>query len=157
MKTLLIGLAAAGLVGVGTARADQPATQSSQTQSPSTGSSMSQSPSTTSPTTSSAQAGTTASASKELSGVVKDVDKDKHSLKISSESGADQELKVADSAKITRDGSQASLDQIKEGDQVRASFDASGTQASTIEVNSKQKMKTDKKDKSDTKSESKKY
>ncbi len=157
MKTLLIGLAAAGLVGVGTARADQPATPSSQTQSPSTGSSMSQSPSTTSPTTSSAQAGTAASASKELSGVVKDVDKDNHSLKISSGVGADQELKVADSATITRDGSQASLDQIKEGDQVRASFDASGTQASTIEVNSKQKMKTDDKDKSDTKSESKKY
>jgi Cu/Ag efflux protein CusF len=156
MKTLLIGLAAAGLVGIGTARADQPATKSSTTQSRSTASSTSQSPSST--TSSSAQAGT-ASASKELSGVVKDVDKDKHSLKISSPTGADQELKVADSAKITRDGSKASLDQIKEGDQVRASFDASGSQASTIEVNSKDKMKTDHKDKSeksDTKSESKK-
>src|SRR5438445_296305 len=50
-------------------------------------------------------------------------------------------------------GSRIGLDQIKEGDQVRASFDASGNQASKIEVTSKQKagdkseMKTQSKDK----------
>ena len=76
----------------------------------------------------------------------------KRSLTISSETGGEQQLKVADSATITRDGTQAGLDQIKEGDQVRASFDASGNQASKLEVSSKQKgdkseMKTQSKDK----------
>jgi len=85
------------------------------------------------------------------------VDKDKKSLKVSSPTGGEQELKVADSATITRDGSQAALDQIKEGDQVRASFDASGSQASKIDVSSKQKAKSDDMGKSDSKSEGKKY
>jgi Cu/Ag efflux protein CusF len=165
MRTLLIGVAAAGLVGATTANAgEQPSTsdkstaqtsqsQSSQTQSPSGQSSKDQTPSSqtsTSQGTSSA-AGTTASASKELSGVVKKVDKDKRSLKISSTTGGEQELKVADGATITRDGAQAGLDQIKEGDQVRASFDASGSQASKIEVNSKMKSG----EKSETKPQSK--
>jgi len=181
MKTLLIGMAAAGLVGATTARAgEQPSTsdksaaqpstsdksaaqpstsdksaaqpsqsQPSQTQSPAGKSSMDQTPPSQSSASSSAT-GTTASASKELSGVVKKVDKDKRSLKISSATGGEQELKVADSATITRDGTQSGLDQIKEGDQVRASFDASGNQASKIEVNSKQKADT-----SDTKTQSK--
>ena len=166
MKTLLIGMAAAGLVGATTARAgEQPSTsdkstsdksasdksaaqptqsQPPQTQSPA-GQSMDKAPSSQSSAT-----GTTASASKELSGVVKKVDKDKRSLKISSATGGEQELKVADSATITRDGTQSGLDQIKEGDQVRASFDASGSQVSKIEVNSKQKADT-----SDTKTQSK--
>src|SRR5439155_16707440 len=122
--------------------------QPSQTQSPA-GQSMDKAPSSQS-STSSSTTGTTASASKELSGVVKKVDKDKRSLKISSATGGEQELKVADSATITRDGTQSALDQIKEGDQVRASFDASGNQASKIEVNSKQKADT-----SDMKTQSK--
>jgi Cu/Ag efflux protein CusF len=117
---------------------------------------MSQTPSSQTSTSQSAssQTGTTASASNELSGVVKKVDKDKRSLKVSSPAGGDQELKVADSATITRDGSQAALDQIKEGDQVRASFDASGSQASKIDVTSKQKAKSDGMGKSDSKSDS---
>jgi Cu/Ag efflux protein CusF len=154
MRTLLIGIAAAGLVGATTAKAgEQPSTsdksaaqpsqsQTSQTQSPS-GKSMDQAPSSQSSASTSAT-GTTASASKELSGVVKKVDKDKRSLKISSATG-EQELKLAETATITRDGTQAGLDQIKEGDQVRASFDASGS-PNKIEVSSKQKA-----DKSDTK------
>jgi len=171
MKTFLIGMAAAGLVGVTTARAEQQtsttdkstATTSSPTQTQKSGdSSMSQTPSSSSQTSTSPAAssgtgatgsasssgtGATASASSELSGVVKKDDKDKHSLKISSSTGSDQAQKVADSATITRDGSQAGLDQIKEGDQVRASFDASGSKVSKIEVTSKQKVKTDDKDK----------
>ena len=75
---------------------------------------------------------------------MKKVDKDKQSLKISSTTGAEQELKVGSSATITRDGSQATLDQIKEGDQVRASLNASGDQASKIEVQSKAKSSDDK-------------
>src|SRR5712691_3173871 len=121
MKAFLIGLAAAALAAVPMARAQQPSSTS---------------PSSTSPSASS-PTGTTASASNELSGVVKKVDKDKKSLKVSSPAGGEQELKVADSATITRDGNTAALDQIKEGDQVRASFDASGTQASKIDVSSK--------------------
>src|SRR2546422_10992056 len=168
MKTLLIGMAAAGLVGVTMARAGEQKSsstdksaaqttpsQSSQTQTPSDQSSSMNQPSSQTSTgqASSSATGTTASASKELSGVVKEVNKDKRSLKISSETGGEQQLKVADSANITRDGTQAGLDQIKEGDQVRASFDASGNQASKIEVTSKQKagdqseMKTQSKDK----------
>jgi hypothetical protein len=65
-----------------------------------------------------------------------------------------QDLKVAQSATITRDGSQAGLDQIKEGDQVRASFDATGAQASKIEVSSKSKAGDTSKS-SDTKSQNK--
>src|SRR5439155_27336296 len=114
-------------------------------------SSMSQTPSSsretsTSPASSSGT-GATASASSELSGVVKKIDKDKHSLKISSSTGSEQELKVADSATITRDGKQAGLHQIKEGDQVRATCDASGSNVWKIEVTSKQKVKAHDKDK----------
>jgi Cu/Ag efflux protein CusF len=174
MKTLLIGMAAAGLVGATTARAgeqpstsdksaaqpttqDKSAAQPTQSQTPQTqtpaGQSMDQAPSSQSSASSTAT-GTTASATKELSGVVKKVDKDKRSLKISSTTGGEQELKLAESATITRDGAQAGLDQIKEGDQVRASFDASGNQASKIEVNSKKADKSDMKT-SDSKTQSK--
>lgn len=180
MKTFLIGVAAAGLVGVTIASAEEQSksqtTSSSQSSTtlPSTGQPSSQpssqpsttlpssQPSTTLPSSqtstsqaSSGQTGTTASASNELSGVVKKIDKDKRSLKISSLTGKDQDLKVATSATITRDGTQSSLDQIKEGDEVRASFDASGSQVSKIDVNSKQKMKSGDKDKSDSKPQSK--
>jgi len=174
MKTLLIGMAAAGLVGVTSARAEQqsstsqsstststsptaqtPPSQPSQTQSPSSSMGQTQTPSSQTSTSqaSSSPSGTTASASHELSGVVKKIDKDKRSLKISSATGGEQELKVPQSATITRDGTQAGLDQIKEGDQVRASFDASGSQASTIDVTSKQGSKM--KDQSDTKTKDK--
>ncbi len=158
MKAFLIGLAAAALAAVPMARAQQPSSTSPSSTSPSASSQTSTSQS------ASSQTGTTASASNELSGVVKKVDKDKKSLKVSSPTGGEQELKVADSATITRDGNKAALDQIKEGDQVRASFDASGTQASKIDVSSKHKAKSDdmgksdhKSDSSDSKSEGKKY
>lgn len=169
MKALLIGIAAAGLVGVtGVSAHDQkkdktaedtsssstkttasdssmsqtPSSSSSATQSPSSSSTATQSPSSSS--SSATTAGTSASASNELSGTVKKVDKDKQSLKISSTTGAEKELKLGSSVLITRDGSQATLDQIKEGDQVRASLNASGDQASKIEVQSKAKSSDDK-------------
>jgi Cu/Ag efflux protein CusF len=174
MKALLIGLAAAALAAVPVARAEQqgstdktPPQASSSSQSstspsagsstsPKSDSSMTQTPSSQTSTSQSAssQTGTTASASNELSGEVKKVDKDKKSLKVSSPTGGEQELKVADGATITRDGNQAALDQIKEGDKVRASLDASGSQASKIEVSSKQKAKSDGMSKSDSKSDS---
>src|SRR5437899_9278848 len=120
MKTFLIGMAAAGLVGATTARAgEQPSTsdksaaqptqsQTPQTQSPA-GQSMDQAPSSQSSASSTAT-GTTASATKELSGVVKKVDKDKRSLKISSTTGGEQELTLAESATITSESAHAGLD-----------------------------------------------
>src|SRR6266850_1015919 len=133
MKTLLIGAAAAGLVGVTAAAAQS----------------------------SSGQTSTTASAGSELSGEVKKVDKDKQSVKISSPTSGDQELKIGPGATIMRDGTQASLDQVKEGDQVRASFDPSSKQATKLDVQSKSKDTKDKqgssKSDSPSKSDSKKY
>ena len=64
------------------------------------------------------------------------------------------ELKISDSATIvTPDGSQAGLEQLKEGDQVRASLDPSSNQATKLEVVSKDKDKSGKSDKSDSKSD----
>jgi len=106
------------------------------------------------------QAGTTASATKdvankELSGVVKKVDKDKQSLKVLSSAGVEQDVKIAPSATITRDGTQVTeLEQLKEGDEVRASFDPSSNQATKLDVQSKQTMEKDK-GKSETKTEGK--
>jgi Cu/Ag efflux protein CusF len=85
----------------------------------------------------------------ELSGVVKKVDSAKRSVRISSSTRGEQELTLSPNAAIVRDGNQISLDQLKEGDQVRASLDPSSSQATKINVESKQS--TDQtKSKSDT-------
>jgi hypothetical protein len=73
----------------------------------------------------------------ELSGELKSIDKTKRSLTIFSPSTGVRDLKLSASAAIVRDGSSASLDQLQEGDQVRASFDPLGKQATAIEVHSK--------------------
>ncbi len=141
MRTLLIGVAAVGLTAAATASAQQrsttenPSAQGSSSQSAATQSPSSQS--STSPSSAS-QTGTTGSASAELSGIVKEVDKDKGAVKISSAAGGEQELKIAPSATITRDGMQAGLDQLKEGDDVRASLDPTSNQATRLEVQSNQ-------------------
>jgi len=106
----------------------------------------------------SSQAGTTASASKDLAnkellGVVKKIDKDKRSLKVLA-AGVEQDVKIAPSATITRDGIQAGLEQLNEGDEVRASFDPTSNQATKLDVQSKQMMETSKA-KSETKPDSK--
>jgi Cu/Ag efflux protein CusF len=162
MKTLLIGVAAAGFLAVvtsanaGEEKSSTTAQGSTATQAPADKSSATQTPP--------SQAGTTASASKELSGVVKKVDKDKRSLKVLSSAGVEQDVKIAPTATITRDGIQAGLEQLKEGDEVRASFDPSSLQATKLEVQStqmkdkgKSEMKLDTKTdmKTDTKTESK--
>jgi len=159
MRTLLIGIAAAGFVAaVTSANAAEPtsttAQGSSATPAPADKSSATQTPP--------SDTGTTASASKELtgkelSGVVKKVDKDKRSLKVLSSAGVEQDVKIAPSATITRDGTQvAELEQLKEGDEVRASFDPSSNQATKIDVQStKMKDKGKSEMKLDTKSESK--
>jgi len=144
MKTLLIGAAIAGLVAVPLARAGEQPSTTDKTSAQQSSSSQTTAPSQATPS----QTGVTATASKDLSGTVKKVDQGKRSLKISSAAGGEQEVKVAEGAKIvTSDGAQASLGEIKEGDQVRASFDSSSDQASQIEVSSKQKVKADEKSK----------
>ncbi len=170
MRLLIIGAAVAGLVGItagaqatGKPRDQTSSGQSSATQTPSSSSSATQSPSgsSTASQTSSTQTGTTASSTTELSGVVKDVDKDKRSVKISSPAGTEKEVKIAEGATITRGGTQAGIDQLKEGDQVRVSLDPNGTEATRIEVQSKQmhdkhdQGKKDDKGKSDSGSETK--
>ena len=77
-------------------------------------------------------------------------------MRISSTTGGDQELKLSSDAKITRDGTQVSLDQLKEGDQVRASFDPSSNQATSIQLESKEstdQSKTKSMDQTKTKSD----
>jgi len=154
MRTLFIGVAAAGFVAAVTSAnaAEQSSTTaqgSTATQAPAGQPAATQTPP--------SQTGTSASASKELaskelSGVVKKVDKDKQSLKVLSSAGVEQDVKIAPSATITRDGTKAELEQLKEGDEVRASFDPSSNQATKLDVRSKQA--TDK-GKSETKTESK--
>jgi Cu/Ag efflux protein CusF len=153
-KTLLIGVAAVGLVAAAASANAQSSTSaqgSSATQAPSSPSSATQAPSapTQAPPAAtqapSSQTGTTASANKELatkelSGVVKKIDKDKRSLKISSPAGVEQDVKLAASATITRDGTKAGFDQLKEGDDIRASFDPTSDQATKLDVQSKQMM-----------------
>jgi Cu/Ag efflux protein CusF len=88
-----------------------------------------------------AQTAPSAASKNEVSGVVKKVDRSNHSVQISSSGGGEQELKLSPSATITRDGNQMSLDQLKEGDQVRASFDPSLNEALSIQVTPESKTK----------------
>src|SRR5205823_13770003 len=84
-------------------------------------------------------------ASKELSGTVKKIDKDKRSLKVLSSAGVEQDVKIAPSATITRDGAPvAELEQLKAGDEVRASYDTSSNEVIKLDVRSKQTMEKDK-------------
>jgi Cu/Ag efflux protein CusF len=148
----MIGVVAAGLLAVGAGGGSSPeqstssgSKTSAQTPSQSSSSSASQAPSssssaTQSPSGASSAGQSTAAAGNELSGVVKKVDKDKHSLTISSSTGGEKEVKVADTATIMRDGKSAKLDNIKEGDDVRASLDASSNQANRLTVESKEMM-----------------
>jgi len=77
----------------------------------------------------------------ELAGTLKSVDKDKHSLTIAPTAGGQQDVKLADSATITRDGTKVDLDQLQPGDDVRASFDPATKQVSTVTVQSNQTNK----------------
>ena len=59
-------------------------------------------------------------------------------------SGDDQQLSVANDALITRDGEKASLGQVQQGDNVRASFDPSSHKVSKLDVRTKSSKSTDK-------------
>ena len=80
------------------------------------------------------EAGTgTAMSGKELTGTVEKFDQSSKELKLTN---SDKKLKVSDSTQVTKDGQKASLSDIKEGDQVRASYSGSGDtlEVITIEV-----------------------
>ena len=66
-------------------------------------------------------------------------------------SGDEQQLSVAKDAVITRDGDKASLGQVQQGDNVRASFDPSSHKVSKVDVRSKS-SKADKSKSTDSKS-----
>lgn len=65
----------------------------------------------------------------EVTGVVKSVDKTQRTITL--------QLPVSASATIERDGSHSSLDQIKEGDDVRAAFDPSTDKLVDVKAESK--------------------
>ena len=117
-NALFIGFAAAGLIA-GTAFAHGDQAKSSQT--------------------SSTQTGTSASASQEstLAGKITSIDKQNKSVTIASDSGTQQQVKIGDSTNVTRDGTSSSFSQLQSGDQVRASFDPSTKQATTLDVQTK--------------------
>jgi Cu/Ag efflux protein CusF len=76
-------------------------------------------------------------AGKSVSGDVQAVDVPAMALTVVSPTGDVQHIVVAADAPVTRDGSASSLDQVKQGDNVRASFDQNSNKASRIDVRSK--------------------
>ena len=80
---------------------------------------------------------TSMSASNEVSGQVSKFDKSSRALTVSLPSGETRDLKLATDAKVTRDGSSIGLDQLKQGDNIRASFDPKSNEAKSIDVTSK--------------------
>jgi Cu/Ag efflux protein CusF len=65
-----------------------------------------------------------------LTGKVQSFDRSSNELTLA---GSDRKLKLDSSTKVMRDGSRASIDDIKEGDQVRASYSGAGD---TLQVKS---------------------
>jgi hypothetical protein len=84
----------------------------------------------------------TPSTGKSVSGDVQSVDVPAMAITVVSPTGDVQHIVVAADAPITRDGTSSSLDQVKPGDNVRASMDSSSDKASKIDVKSKGKAAT---------------
>jgi hypothetical protein len=124
MTKFIIGVAGALVLAAGAARADD--------KKPSQSPQGSTAPSTSSPA---------ASGTKAVSGDVQAVDVPAMAITIIGPAGEVQHLIIATDAPITRDGTAVSLDQVKQGDNVRASYDPSTQKASKIEVKSKDKAK----------------
>jgi hypothetical protein len=78
-----------------------------------------------------------ASADSTMSGDVKTADPATMIITILLPSGDEQQLNVANDARITRDGDTASLGQLQQGDNVRASYDPGTHKASKLDVKSK--------------------
>jgi len=87
--------------------------------------------------TASATGDTSATAGQQLTGTIQKFDKDSKELTLAN---SDKKLKVSDDTKVMKDGQKGSLSDIKEGDQVRASYSGTGDtlQVTTLEVMSAQ-------------------
>ncbi len=66
-------------------------------------------------------------------GVVKEVDKDKNMVTL--------QLPLAPNASVLKDGQRASIDDLKEGDDVRASFDPQSNKIIRLDIQSGKEMK----------------
>ncbi len=71
------------------------------------------------------------SSSNELSGRVEKFDRSNSTLSLA---GSDKKLKLSDDTTVMKDGQKASLSDIKEGDQVRASFSGSGVTLQATQI-----------------------
>ncbi|HUJ27817.1 MAG TPA: hypothetical protein VLW85_17450 [Myxococcales bacterium] len=140
MQKLLIGMAALALASTGawaqTSSKDTTSPSSASTDTSKSSSDMTKSSDTAKPSSADTMK-SDSSKSGEVSGQLTKLDKSSKSVTISTSSGSQQTLKLASDAKITRDGSTASLDSLKEGDNVRASFDPNSNEAKSIDVTSK--------------------
>jgi Cu/Ag efflux protein CusF len=107
------------------------------TSEPSSGSSTSSGSMGSSAGTASATGDTSATAGQQLTGTIQKFDKDSKELTLAN---SDKKLKVSDDTKVMKDGQKGSLSDIKEGDQVRASYSGTGDtlQVTTLEVMSAQ-------------------
>jgi len=151
MKRIIIAAAGVLALAAGAARAtdDKSATGAN---APSKGTSSSATPGTgTAGTTATGNtaagtstAGTSASADLPAVGDVKATDPAAMVITIVLPSGDEQQLSVANDAVITRDGDKASLGQVQQGDNVRASFDPSSHKVSKVDVRSKSSKAPDK-------------
>jgi Cu/Ag efflux protein CusF len=151
MKRKIVAAAGVLALAAGAARAtdDKSATG---TNAPSKGTSSSATPGTGTAGTTAAgntaagtsTAGTSASADLPAVGDVKATDPAAMVITIVLPSGDEQQLSVANDAVITRDGDKASLGQVQQGDNVRASFDPSSHKVSKVDVRSKSSKAPDK-------------
>ena len=127
----IAGLGVAGLLVVGTAYAQSGSTSGSQTTDPSQSGSASGSSTSTGSSSSTMGTGSGGSATEqhamgsknELTGTVEKFDRETKELRLQN---SEKKLKVSESTRVMKDGQTASLSDIKEGDQVRASFSGSG-------------------------------
>jgi Cu/Ag efflux protein CusF len=160
MKRIIIAAAGVLALAAGAVRAtdDKSATGAN---APSKGTSSSAAPGTgtagTTPAGNSTAGTSTAATSTDLPAVgdVKATDPAAMVITIVLPSGDEQQLSVANDAVITRDGDKASLGQVQQGDNVRASFDPSSHKVSKVDVRSKSSKATDKSTKSKSNDSSK--
>ena len=149
MKRIIIAAAGVLALAAGAARAteDKSATEAN---APSKGTSSSATPGTgtagTTATGNTAAGTSTAGTSADLPAVgdVKATDPVAMVITIVLPSGDEQKLNVANDAMITRDGDKASLGQVQQGDNVRASFDPTSHKVSKVDVRSKSSKAPDK-------------
>ncbi|HZZ84418.1 MAG TPA: hypothetical protein VFE30_07760 [Anaeromyxobacteraceae bacterium] len=119
----MTGAAMAGAMTLLTAQAQAQSSSGYGTGSSGSDTNKSSTSSTTGSSTSDTATPGTASDASQLQGKVQNFDRTNNTLTLS---GSDKALKIDSSTQVMKNGSRASLNDIKEGDQVRASFSGSG-------------------------------